>query len=67
MRWISDADKARLENARRHADCDSVTAVLLDTVLENMKRLEKEQPHPEPRISALSDAELRKIYPERYA
>jgi L-amino acid N-acyltransferase YncA len=66
MRWIEDADKDRLIQARKHADCESVTAVLLDTVLENMASLEKEQPHPEPRVAALSESERRKIYPERY-
>lgn len=66
MRWIADGDKARIEQARKYVDCDSVAAALLDTVLENMKRLEQEQPHPQPRIAVLSDAEKRKIYPERY-
>jgi hypothetical protein len=66
MRWIADADKERIESARKYANCDSVIAVLLDTVLENIASLEQEQPHPEPRIAVLSEAEKRKIYPERY-
>lgn len=68
MRLISDEDKGRIERAFEFCkfDMPSSAEPLLSNVLANIKRLEVEQPNPEPRLAPISEAELRKIYPERY-
>ncbi len=72
MRHVADEDKARLEQCvvllrnrpvsqeQAREVCGFVLAVLV-----NMDSLEKPAPHQPPRIVQLSDAEMKKAYPER--
>lgn len=66
MRLIADSDLQRLRLARRDLDNESLASAMIDSVLENMARLEKEQPNPDPRVVTLTTDELRRIYPERF-
>lgn len=79
MRWVADDARQRIETAVKYVtehDCSGsrleaavtllVAKMELCKVLEDMARLEKEQPHPEPRVVALTTEELRRIYPERF-
>lgn len=68
MRWIADEDKECIEMALDSCEqrAPGLAAVLLRSVLSNMRRLEVEQPAQPPHIVPLSDEQHRALYPERY-